>query len=52
MRFVASPEGSEIRERKPGLKLGLVLGGLLGGMLGVFVALVRGWWRGEQGDRA
>ena len=47
MRFVAPPEGSEIKERKPGLALGLVLGGLLGGMLGVFGALVRAWWRGD-----
>jgi LPS O-antigen subunit length determinant protein (WzzB/FepE family) len=48
MRFVASPEGTEVKERKPGLALGLVLGGLLGGMLGVFGALVRAWWRGDQ----
>lgn len=48
MRFVASPEGTEVKERKPGLALGLVLGGLLGGMLGVFGALVRAWWRGDS----
>lgn len=48
MRFVAPPEGTEIRERKPGLALGLVLGGMLGGMLGVFTALVRSWWRGSR----
>lgn len=48
MRFVASPEGTEIKERKPGLKLGIVLGGLMGGMLGIFIALVRAWWRGDQ----
>lgn len=45
MRFVASPEGAEVKKRKPGLALGLVLGGLLGGMLGLFIALVRAWWR-------
>lgn len=48
MRFVASPEGTEVKERKPGLALGLVLGGMLGGMLGVFGALMRAWWRGDQ----
>lgn len=50
MRFVASPEGTEIQERKPGLKLGIVLGGLLGGMLGLFVALVRTWWKNEPDE--
>lgn len=50
MRFVAPPEGTEVRERKPSLALGLVLGGVLGGMLGVMLALVRGWWRGEGAD--
>lgn len=48
MRFVASPEGTEVKERKPGLALGLVLGGMLGGMLGVFGALMRAWWRGDE----
>lgn len=48
IRFVAPPEGTEIRERKPGLALGLVLGGMLGGMLGVFTALIRSWWRGSR----
>lgn len=52
MRFVASPEGAEIKERKPGLKLGIVLGGLVGGMLGLLVALVRAWWRNEPVDTA
>lgn len=50
MRFVASPEGAEIRERKPGLKLGIVLGGLVGGMFGVLAALVRAWWRNEADE--
>lgn len=44
MRFVAPPEGTEVRERKPGLTLGLVLGGLLGATLAVFGVLVRTWW--------
>ena len=44
MRFVASPEGTEVKVRKPGLALGLVLGGMLGGMLGLLIALVRAWW--------
>lgn len=48
MRFVASPEGTEVKERKPGLALGVVLGGLLGGMLGMFIALVRAWWKNED----
>jgi LPS O-antigen subunit length determinant protein (WzzB/FepE family) len=48
MRFVASPEGTEVKERKPGLALGVVLGGLLGGMLGMFITLVRAWWKNEN----
>lgn len=48
MRFVAPPEGTEIMERKPGLKLGIVLGGLVGGMFGVLVALVRAWWKDDK----
>lgn len=47
MRFVASPEGAEVKVRKPGLALGLVLGGMLGGMLGIMIALIRAWWRNE-----
>lgn len=45
MRFVTSPEGAELRVRKPGLPLGLVLGGLLGGLFGIILAFLRGWWR-------
>lgn len=52
MRFVAPPEGSEVRERKPRLALGVVLGGLLGGMLGMFGALLRAWWRGDEDEKA
>lgn len=47
MRFIASPEGTETKQRKPGLALGVVLGGMLGGMAGVMLALIRGWWRGD-----
>lgn len=54
MRFVASPEDTEVRQRKPGLALGLVLGGMLGGMFGVMLAFVRSfvraWWRGNRDD--
>lgn len=52
MRFVAPPEGTEVRERKPGLALGVALGGILGGMLGVMGALVRAWWRGSRENEA
>jgi hypothetical protein len=48
MRFVASPEGAEIYERKPGLALGAILGGMLGGMLGIFCALILAWWRANR----
>lgn len=44
MRFVAPPEGTEVRERKPGRALGIALGGLLGATLAVFGVLVRAWW--------
>lgn len=50
MRFVASPEGSEVKERKPGLALGVVLGGMLGGMLGVMLAFIRAWWRSNRDE--
>lgn len=47
MRFVAPPEGSETKQRKPGPALGIVLGGMLGGILGGMIALIRAWWRGN-----
>lgn len=47
MRFVASPKGTEFRQRRPGL----VLGGILGGMAGFMVALVRAWWRSSRDER-
>lgn len=50
MRFVASPEGTEVKERKPGLALGVVLGGMLGGMLGVMLAFIRAWWRSNRDE--
>jgi len=46
VRFVASPEGTEVKQRKPGMVLSAVLGGMLGGMLGILIALIRAWWRG------
>lgn len=45
MRFVASPEGSIVRVRKPGRLLGLIGGGVLGLTLGVFLSLMMTWWR-------
>ena len=33
MRFVSSPEGSEVKTRKPGRATGLLLGALLGGLI-------------------
>lgn len=50
MRFVASPEGTEVKERKPGLALGVVLGGMLGGMFGVMLAFIRAWWRNNRDE--
>lgn len=48
MRFVVTPDGGEVRERKPGIALGMVLGGLLGGVLGSFWVLMQRWWRGDN----
>lgn len=45
MRFVASPEGSIVRERKPGRLLGLIGGAMLGLLFGVVVSLWLTWWR-------
>ncbi len=52
MRFAASPEGTELKERKPRLALGLVFGGLLGGMLGMLGALVSARWRVDNEAKA
>lgn len=50
MRFVAPPEGTETKQRKPGLALGIVLGGMLGGMFGVMLAFIRAWWRSNRDE--
>lgn len=50
MRFVASPEGTETKQSKPGLALGVVLGGMLGGMFGVMLAFIRAWWRSNRDE--
>ena len=47
MRFLVSPEGAEVKERKPSLRLGLLLGAMLGGLLGLFGALIRNWWSND-----
>lgn len=48
MRFVSSPEGSEVKTRKPGRAMGLILGALLGGLLGMVFIFVRQWWRDNK----
>lgn len=48
MRFVVSPEGSEFRERKPGLVSGFIFGLVVGSMLGVFLVFAIGWWRSSH----
>ncbi|THF65388.1 lipopolysaccharide biosynthesis protein [Pseudothauera rhizosphaerae] len=50
MRFVAPPEGMEIRQRRPAPVPGVVLGGMLGGMFGILLVLVRAWWRGSRDE--
>jgi hypothetical protein len=50
MRFVSSPEGSEVKTRKPGRALGLILGALLGGLLGVVFVFGRQWWLANKGQ--
>lgn len=45
MRFVASPQGAQTRERKPGPAIGIVLGTALGGLFGVLLAIALAWWR-------
>lgn len=52
MRFVAPPDGAEVRERKPGPTLATVLGLILGGMIGVIAALVAGWWQSNHTEVA
>ena len=48
MRFVSSPEGSEVKTRKPGRALGMILGALLGALLGVIFVFGRQWWQANK----
>ncbi|MFT3760712.1 Wzz/FepE/Etk N-terminal domain-containing protein [Thauera sp.] len=52
MRFIAPPEGSEIKQRRSSMVMGGVLGGILGGMFGMLLALVHAWWRGNDDGAA
>jgi hypothetical protein len=45
MRFVAAPEGSQVRIRQPGLAVGLCLGAAFGVALGLLLATLSAWWR-------
>lgn len=48
VRFVAPPEGTEVKQRKPGMAFGAVLGGVLGGnawhLDRTHPSLVAGWF--------
>lgn len=48
MRFLASPEGTEQKQRRPGLTLGVVLGGMVGSIFGVMLAFAHAWWRNNR----
>ena len=48
MRFVVSPEGAEVRERSPSLRVGVLVGGVLGGLLGILLALALAWWHDNR----
>jgi len=50
MRFVSSPEGSEVKSRKPGRGTGLLLGALLGGFLGMVFVFIRQWWLANKAE--
>ena len=50
MRFVSSPEGSEVKSRKPGRGTGLLLGALLGGFLGIVFVFIRQWWQANKAE--
>jgi hypothetical protein len=50
MRFVSSPEGSEVKSRKPGRGTGLLLGALLGGFLGIVFVFIRQWWLANKAE--
>jgi LPS O-antigen subunit length determinant protein (WzzB/FepE family) len=45
MRFVASPEGAQSLERRPGRALGAILGLLFGSFVGISLAVTLAWWR-------
>lgn len=45
MRFVASPDGAQVRVRKPGRVIGVVVGTFLGLLAGVALAIFLSWWR-------
>jgi len=50
MRFVSSPEGTEVKSRKPGRATGLLLGALLGAFLGIVFVFIRQWWRANKAE--
>ena len=50
MRFVASPEGAQTLERKPGRVTGAVLGMAAGALFGVLLAVALGWWRQHRDE--
>jgi hypothetical protein len=50
MRFVSSPEGSEVKTRKPGRATGLFLGAMLGGLMGIVFVFIRQWWRANKAE--
>ena len=50
MRFVSSPEGSEVKSRKPGRATGLILGALLGSLLGIVFVFGRQWWLANKAE--
>lgn len=45
MRFIAAPEGSQVRVRDISLALGLMFGLTLGALLGILLAILLAWWR-------
>ena len=50
MRFVSSPEGSEVKFRKLGHAKGLILGALLGSLLGIIFVFSRQWWQANKDE--
>lgn len=45
--FLASPEGAELRQRRPVIPVGIVGGASAGLLLGLLATLALGWWRRE-----